>query len=154
ASAGIDAEALHDPDNLVGCCNFGKLLGAAAGQRRVTNLALKLAAVTPIGAFALFDYLILTCNTVAEALVQIARFMPLVNNPTAFGVHLDESPVRVTMDSPGLTFNVEFSAAICVLHLREETEGRFSPLAVHFAHRPEDTDEFVRILRVPVTPGS
>ena len=153
-SAGIDASALRDPDSLVPCCKFGALLGAASGQRRVKNLALKLAVVTPIGAFALFDYLILTCDTVADALLQIARFMPLVNNPTAFGVHFDETPARVTLDSPGMTFNVEFSAAICVLHLREETEGRFSALALHFAHRPEDADEFASVLKVPVTGGS
>jgi AraC-like DNA-binding protein len=154
AAAGIDAAALADPDGLVSCCKFGAMLGAAAGQRRVKNLALKLALVTPIGAFPLFDYLILTCSTVAEGLLQIARFMPLINNPTTFEVRLDESPVRVTLDSPGLTFNVEYSAAICILHLREETEQRFSPLALHFAHHPEDADEFAKLLKVPVTPGS
>jgi AraC-like DNA-binding protein len=154
AAAGIDRATLRDPDSLVPCQKFGALLAAAHGEHRVKNLALRLAAVTPIGAFPLFDYLILTCSTVADGLLQIARFMPLVNNPTAFGVQLEESPVRVTLDSPGMTFNVEFSAAICVLHLREETEGRFAAVGLHFAHRPEDVDEFARVLKVPVTAGS
>ena len=117
AAAGMDPAVLRDPDGLIPCRQFGALIGAASSQRRVKNLALHLAAVTPIGAFPLFDYLILTCSTVADGLVQIARFMPLVSNPTQLGVHLDESPARVTLDSPGATFNVEFSAAICVLSL-------------------------------------
>ena len=120
----------------------------------MANLSLHLAAVTPIGAFPLLDYLILTCSTVGEGLQQLVRFMQLERIPGQLGLHLDESPARVTVDAPGNTFSVEFSTAIAVLHFREETEGRFSPLAVHLAHSPDDVAEFGRVLKTPVTAGS
>ena len=154
ANARIDPALLQDPDSSVACSQFGAVIGAAAAERRMPNLALHLAAVTPIGAFPLLDYLILTCGTIGEGLQQLARYMRIESNPAQLGVHLDESPARLTVDAPGDTFSVEFSVALPVLHFREETAGRFSPEAVHLAHQPDDVEEFARILKAPVTAGS
>jgi len=154
ASARVDPDVLRDPDSSIACSQFGAVIGAAYAERRMPNLALHLAAVIPIGAFPLLDYLILTCSTVGEGLQQLVRYMRLEQNPAQVGLRLDESPTRVTVDAPGNTFSVEFTTALAVCHLREETEGRFSPLAVHFAHRPDDVEEFGRILKAPVTAGS
>ena len=151
---GVDAALLRNPDALIPCQQFGALICAAQSARPMRNLMLHLAAATPIGAFPLLDYLILTSGTVGEGLTQLARFLRLFGNATQVGVHLDESPPRVTLDHPGNASSVEFTAVLAVLHLREETEGRFSPIAVHFAHQPEDVQEFSKILRVPVIPGS
>jgi len=154
SSAGVDPALLRNPDALIPCQQFGALICAAQTARPMRNLMLHLAVATPIGAFPLLDYLILTCGTVGEGLTQLARFLRCFGNATQVGVHFEESPPRVTLDEPGNVQSVEFTAAITVLHLREETDGRFSPIAVHFAHQPDDVQEFSRALRTPVTAGS
>jgi hypothetical protein len=130
---GMEPALLRNPDALIPCQQFGALIGAAQTARPMRNLMLHLAAATPIGAFPLLDYLILTCGTVGEGLTQLARFLRFFGNATQVGVCFEESPPRVTLDDPGNAASVEFTTAIAVLHLKEETEGRFSPIAVHFA---------------------
>ena len=77
ASARVDPDVLRDPDSSIACSQFGAVIGAAYAERRMPNLALHLAAVIPIGAFPLLDYLILTCSTVGEGLQQLVRYMTI-----------------------------------------------------------------------------
>jgi hypothetical protein len=112
ASARVDPDVLRDPDSSIACSQFGAVIGAAYAERRMPNLALHLAAVIPIGAFPLLDYLILTCSTVGEGLQQLVRYMRVEQNPAQVGLRLDESPARMTVDAPGNTFSVEFTTAL------------------------------------------
>src|SRR5438093_3171267 len=71
ASAGLCVHDLDDPDARVPCETLGALIAGAQQQRFTPNLALELARVTPIGAYALLDYLVLTSETVGAGVRQV-----------------------------------------------------------------------------------
>src|SRR5262245_37804648 len=66
ASVGLRGADLDDPDAVVPCETYGAILGRAQQERYTPNLALELARLTPIGAYPLLDYLVLTSNTAGE----------------------------------------------------------------------------------------
>jgi AraC-like DNA-binding protein len=154
AMAGLARSAVQDPDALIPCAAYGVVLCAAQQEHRIVNLPLRMAVVTPIGAFPLLDYLVVTCDSVGQGMKQLARYFRLVDNPVTLQIHDDEEPVRVSLDSPVLTFSLEYTASMMVHHFREETDDRFSPVALSFAHRLEDVDEYSRVLRCPVQTGA
>src|SRR6185503_14431310 len=69
-ASGVDYD---DPDARVPCELFGALISRAQQSRFTPNLGLELARVTPIGAYPLLDYLVLTSDSVAEGTRQLAR---------------------------------------------------------------------------------
>src|SRR5215467_5045435 len=78
ASVGLTPGDLDDPDATVPSTVVSRVLCAAVGERRYPDLGARLAAVTPIGAFPLLDYLVLTTDTVGGALDQLVRYFHLV----------------------------------------------------------------------------
>src|SRR4249920_627920 len=71
AAVGLDLSKLEDPDARIPCQALGEMFGYAIRTRPVKNLGMKLAVGTPIGAFPLLDYLIVSCGTVADAIHQL-----------------------------------------------------------------------------------
>lgn len=148
-AAGISCEMLDDPDRRVPCEAFGAMFAIAARMRRIPNIMLRLAECTPIGAFPLIDYLVVTSDTVGAGLQQLGHYFRLVANGIAFEVSTNEDPIRVVIEgevAPACEFNV----ALAVIHLRAETEGRFDPVVASFAHAVDDVDDYARVLRCPV----
>ena len=75
----------------------GRSLSRAQQERFTPNLALELARLTPIGAYPLLDYLVLTSDTVGAGVRQLARYFRLIGNPVVITVHEDVDPIRVEM---------------------------------------------------------
>lgn len=155
AAAGLTAADLEDPDARIPCDAIGTMVSRAQQQRFTPNLGLELARGTPIGAYPLLDYLVVTSETVAAGVQQLARYQRLVGNPVALDVADDaEGQIRVRMDEGAPPFSVEFVSALMVLHFRAETHGRFEVAHISFQHTPDDVDGFQRTLGCAVRPAS
>src|SRR6185295_10142337 len=154
---GIPRADVDDPDGLIPCAATGALFERALGKKPLKNVGLRLATETPIGAHGLLDYLILTSDSVGEGWKQVARYLRLLTGaPFLVELRDDEDPVRVVyhVDPSVATFGVEYSVALAVIQLREETENRVSFECVSFTHRPDDVSEFERLLGCPVRAGA
>jgi len=155
SSAGLRDADLNDPDARTPCEALGKILSCAQQQRFTPNLGLEVARVTPLGAYPLLDYLVVTSDTVGAGVRQLARYLRLVGNPVVVDVQdegVDE--VRVQMAGGAAPFSFEYLAALIVLHLRHETDGRFEVTSLSLQHAPDDAGEFGRALGCVVRPRS
>lgn len=150
AAAGVGRAELEDPDAPLPCFTVPQMYARARQQRPLKNLAFRMAVETPMGAYPLLDYLVLSCDTVGAAYHQLARYLGLSGSPILFAFHEDENPVRVSLSCPGNVWLIEYTAALSVLHLRCETEDRLRVDSIHFAQRPDDVAEVERVLRCPV----
>jgi AraC-like DNA-binding protein len=148
-AAGLSAEDLSDPDGQVPCESYGTILGRAQQQRFTSNLALALAQVTPLGAWPLLDYLVVTADTVGDGIRQLARYFRVVGDPVFITVRDAADPIRVEL-SGSAPFAVEYNAALMVRHLRAETEGRFSAAGISLQHTIDDPAAFARAAGCPV----
>jgi AraC-like DNA-binding protein len=137
AAAGFRRTDLGDPDRRVPCELVGQMIGQAQAVRFTPNLALALAQETPLGAFPLLDYLIVSTDTVGDGLQQLARYLRVIGSPGSVAVHADVDPVRV--ETPAAwPFAVEYQMAVIARHMRAETEGAFAVTAMHVRHRLDD----------------
>ena len=152
-AAGLSPEQLSDPDALVPASATPALFGRATAVRPLKNLALRLALETPLGAFPLLDHLVATCETVGDALRQLARYFGLVCAPIEIEIREDEDPMRVVYHQTclGPSFSVEYSTALAVEHVRREANGRADVVGVRFVHSLEDLADFAERLRCPVS---
>ncbi len=149
ASARLSRSTLEDADALVPCETCGLLFGAVQQMRPMRNLMLRLAEQVSIGAFPLLDYLVVTSDSVADALKQLARYFRLAGGSLLFDFHEDEDPIRVLMQSttPGL---VEFDLVLIARHLRAEADGEFRAAAAYFAQPLDDANEYERAMHCPI----
>ncbi len=115
-------------------------------QRPIRNLAFRLAAETPIGAFPVLDYLVITAETVGAGVKQLSRYLRLCEAPYAVGAREDEDPIRVLVERPLTPFVAEFAVTIMVLHLRGETDEHFHISSVSLSHTPDDVREVETLL--------
>jgi AraC-like DNA-binding protein len=149
AAAGLRDADLSAPDARVSCEACGAVLARAQHERITPNLALELARVTPLGAWPLVDYLVLTADSVGEGVCQLERYLRLTGSPVSIGIRESVDPIRVEMTAP-VPFAIEFDAALIILHFRGETEGRFAAAAISFRHAPDEPAAFQRVLGCPV----
>jgi len=146
AAAGLGSSAMNDPDARVPCDRFGAVIGRAMQERPMKNIGVRIATETPIGAFPLLDYLVLSSNSVGEGIKQLAHYFRLVGNPCTLEVHDEEDPVRVVVWAVNNCLAVEFTVSLVVLNLGKVTDGRFHPQCITFTHSPDDVAEIERIL--------
>lgn len=149
AAAGLTQADLEHPDARIPCGAYGAVLTRAQQERFTPNLALELARVTPLGAWPLIDYIVLTADTVEAGVRHLARYMRITGAPFSIDVRDEIEPVRVEMTTRTSPFAIEFDAALMVLHFRNETDGSFAA-ALSFQHALDDAAEFARILGCPV----
>ena len=150
ARTGITRGQLDDPDARVPCEPYTRLLALAQQEMPRENLALRLAQVTPMGAYPLIDYLVLSSETVGEGLRRLSRYYRLVSPMSSLVLHTQEDPIRVDVGAAGLPFAAEFSVAIMLLHLRRESAGRAVAAWVSFMRPPVDAAAYERALGCPV----
>jgi AraC-like DNA-binding protein len=151
SAAGLTDADLTNPDARLSCEVHGTVLSQAMRTRYVPNISLKLAQVTPLGAYALLDYLVLTSDTVGAGLRQLAQYFRLTGSPVDISVKETAPSVRVELTSvPDAAGSVEYAASLIILHMRRETGGRFGASEVSFRHSPDDAGEFERVLQCPV----
>jgi AraC-like DNA-binding protein len=153
ASAGVGDADLNDPDARIPCEAYGAVLSRAQQQRFTPNLALEIARMTPIGAYPLLDYLVLTSDTVDAGVRQLAHYFRLVGNPVTITLDERADPIRVEMASTA-PFGLEYTASLMILHFRNETDGRFAAADVSFQHVPDDAVGFERTLGCKVRPAA
>src|SRR5262249_1546479 len=146
AAAGIREADLANPDARVSCEAMGAVVVGAESQRLVPNIGLELARLTPLGAYPLLHYLVVTSRPVGAGVSQLARYMRLVGNPVWPEPHVGNDAVRVNLRGAALGFGVEFLASLMVLHFRHETDGRFTVAAIDFEHLPDDAAVIERVL--------
>jgi len=150
AAAGLDRADLTSPDARIPCDAYGAVLTRAQQERFTPNLALELARVTPIGAWPLIDYLVVTADTVEAGVRQLARYLRISGAPFSIQVRDDVEPIRVELTTITAPFATEFDAALMVLHFRNEADGVFE-VSVSFTHALDDAAGFARTLGCPVT---
>src|SRR5262245_57173474 len=66
ADRGLSRRDLNDPDRRIACDVMGSLIARAQQKRFTSNLGLAMALATPLGAYPLLDYLVLTSDTVGD----------------------------------------------------------------------------------------
>lgn len=153
AECGLSRRDLDDPDGRIACDLVGSVMARAQQKRFTPNLGLAMALATPPGAYPLLDYLVLTSDTVGDGLAQLARYFRITDSPVSIEVHDESDPVRVEIQTVS-AFGYEFEAALIVLRLREETDGRFAAAGINFQHEPDDIAAFERALGCPVRTGA
>ena len=146
ARSGLRRQDLDDPDARVPCAALQQLLGAAYAERSRPNLAAHMASVVPIGAFPLLDYLIVTADTVADALEQLERYFSLVTAPCTLKVVAEEESTRLLVTEARNPFIAQFETALVVHHLREETSGALRVSHVSLVDQPDDSRDLERLL--------
>jgi hypothetical protein len=149
SASGLRPSDLEDPDARIPCAAVGALFGTAQQSRPIQNLALRLAQETPLGAFPLLDYLIVTSSTVGEGMRRFARHALLIGAPMLIDVREDETPIRVVVDTP----DPEYTIALTVLHLRREALGTLRAEYVSFMRQPDDLSAYEQALGCPVRAG-
>jgi AraC-like DNA-binding protein len=149
-SAGIRRADLDDPDARIPVRVWGPVFRRALEQRPMKNAGMRVATVTPIGAFPLIDYFVTTSENVHEALTRLGRYLRLVEPRSVPYVHEDEDPIRVSLEGSDTPFSAEFTVTLNLLHFREQTGDRFRATYASFRHRPDDVAEMECVLRCPV----
>ena len=148
ASAGIGRADLDDPDGRVPSTVWGSIFRRALEQRPMKNAGMRLATVTPIGAFPLIDYLIATSQNVGEGLARLARYQRLAEARSVPCLREEEDPIRVVLEGRDSPISAEFTVTLNLLHFREETEGRFrASYASHEGWRAMTEDAVPKELR-------
>jgi AraC-like DNA-binding protein len=153
-NAGIRRADLDDPDARIPCAVWGLMFCRALEQRPMKNAGMRLATVTPVGAFPLIDYLIATSQNVGEGLTRLARYLRLAEARSVPYLREDEDPIRVLLEGRDTPVSAEFTVTLNLLDFRQETENRFRAAYASFCHKPDDVAEMERVLGCPVHIGA
>jgi AraC-like DNA-binding protein len=148
--AGLRREDVEAPDSFVSPRACANVFAGALRERRIANLALRLAERTPIGSSPLLDYLIVTSDSVGQGLERLARYLRLVNPALRIVVKEERDPVRVAIERASGPFEIELTVSLSLLRLRQETEGRLKAAYASFTHQPDDAGEYARRLGCPI----
>lgn len=146
AAASLTRRDLEDPDALLPCSALPDMVNRAQKTRPMKNLPLRLATESPMGAFPLLDYLVLSSETVGEGYRQLIRYLGLVGSTITFEIVEEADRARVEASDPGSVFGIEYTLSISVLHFRRETGNRLRVESLEFAHRLDDVAEFEQLL--------
>jgi AraC-like DNA-binding protein len=146
AEAGIQRADLDDPDARIPRSIWGQVFGRALEQRPMKNAGMRLATVTPFGAFPLIDYLIATSQNVGEGLTRLGRYLRLAETRSVPHPHEEEDPIRVLLEGSDTAFSAEFTVTLNLLRFREETDNRLRATYASFCHQPDDVAEMERVL--------
>jgi AraC-like DNA-binding protein len=150
AEAGVNRTALEDPDARIPRSVWGPVFSRALQQRPMKNAGMRLATVTPFGAFPLIDYLIATSQNVGEGVTRLGRYLRLAEARSVPDPHEEEDPIRVSLEGSDTPFSAEFTVTLNLLHLREQTENQARAAYASFCHTPDDVAEMERVLGCPV----
>jgi AraC-like DNA-binding protein len=148
SASGLHPSDFDDPDGRVPCGALGAVFGIAQQRRPLPNLSLRLAQETPLGAYPLIDYLIVTSSTVGEGMRRYARYSLLIGAPMRIDLREDETPIRLIIDTPG--GNSEYTISLTLLHLGREAARPLRAEYVSFAHPLGDLAAFEKAFGCPV----
>lgn len=146
AALGLRPEYLEDPDASVPAVVLDRLICGALEERRHPDLGARVAAVTPIGAFPLLDYLVVTTDTVGGALDHLVRYFHLVCAPLTLSLVHDEDAVRLVVQPATNVFIAQYNSTLAVRHLGAETENRLRVSFVSLMREPDDRRALEQLL--------
>ena len=149
AAAGLRREDVENPDIAIAPRACAAVFAAAKLERRVPNLALKLAIHTPVGTTPLLDYLIVTADSVGDGLRRLTRYLRLVSPTIRLRIDEHSSPVRVVVERAVAAFDVELTVALSLLRLRREADDQLRAAFASFIHEPDDVAEYSTVLGAP-----
>ena len=141
---------LDDPDEMISCSVWTKIMGAVMAEFRRPNLPAHLGSVTPLGTYPLLDYLVVTADTVADALEQLVRFFHVTGAPVRCTVVRDGELVRLQLHPGSDAFTTQYETSLIVHHLRAETDRRLRVSRVSLMCEVEDRRDLERVLGCPV----
>jgi AraC-like DNA-binding protein len=154
ARAGLRRSNLDDPDGMIPCEAIPQVIGAACMEGRHPNLGAHLASVTPIGAFPLLDYLVVTADTVAHALDQLVRYFHVTDAPVTCAIVHDGDCARLLVQPGSDSFIAQYETSLIVHHMRAETENRIRIACVNLMTEPDDRGDLERLLGCSVVAPS
>ena len=149
AAAGLARADVENPGAYLSPSACAAIFANATRERRVPNLALRLAEETPVGTSPLLDYLIVSADSVGQGLDRLVKYLRLVNTSLRLAVH-DDDPVRVVVERASSPFEIELTVALSVVRFTRETNGEMQPAYTVFTHQPDDVEDFAARLRCPV----
>jgi AraC-like DNA-binding protein len=152
--AGLRREDVENPDTYVSPAACAAVFIGAHRQRRVPNLALRLAERTPVGASPLLDYLIVSSDSVGQGLDRLTRYLRLVNPGVRIVVRDKSDPVRVIVEQTSGTFETELTVSLSVLRFKRETDPSLRVTRVSFTHEPDAAADYERALGCPIRVGA
>jgi hypothetical protein len=117
ATSGVSASQLDNPDGRVPCTSIPAVICEAMRTHPLKNLGMQVAYETPIGAFQLLDYLIVTYQNVHEAAKQLARYLRISEAPFSIEIRDDEDPIRIAYANVREPFIAEFEVALGYISL-------------------------------------
>jgi AraC-like DNA-binding protein len=150
APFGLTRAELDDPDGRLPARVCAEIFREIQRERRVENLALRIALETPIGANPLLDYLVCSAESVGEGFKQLARYLGLVNPSIRLIFREEEEPVRVLVEGSMDPFTVELTVSLSVLRFSRESGDQLRVARVCFRHEPDDSSAFESALRCEV----
>jgi Arabinose-binding domain of AraC transcription regulator, N-term len=127
AHAGVHRADLDDPDARIPRSVWGAVFRRALEQCPMKNAGMRLATVTPFGAFPLIDYLIATSQNVGEGLTRLGRYLRLAEARSLPNPREEEDPIRVVLEGCDTPFSAEFTVTLNLLHFVRKRRTDFAP---------------------------
>ena len=150
AGVGLERKDVENPNAYISPRACSTLLARADEERRVPNLPLQLAILTPAGLSPLLDYLVATSASVEQALDRLSRYLRIVNPTVRIVVRDCRDTARVEVEKASGPFETELCVSLSLLRLVRETDGRLKPAYACFTHEPKDIREYQRVFGCPV----
>jgi len=155
AEAGIPASIIADLDAHLPSGSMPRLWERAVALTNDGCLGIHIAEATPVSAFDVHAYAMLSSPTLRDAFTRAARYQRLINEGTelTFSETPHEAVLRHGLAGGGAVARqpAEFLAATWLRLGRLVTGSDWSPAQVFFAHeRPADTREHTRVFQAPL----
>ena len=157
-AADVTPQMLADDDARITAAQFCVAWSEAHRLTCDRQLALRLAAATPAGAFGIVEYVCRAAPTVGEALRQWVRYLNLLDDAVTVGLAIegDRALLRIDRESeaPAPTSH-ELCWALVTRRARELSTVPFRILAVEFTHHaPDDLAAYRAWFDAPVRFGA
>jgi len=149
-SVGLKRKDVENPNAYISPRACSALLARADEERRVPNLPLQLAILTPAGLSPLLDYLVASSASVEQGLDRLSRYLRIVNPTVRIVIQSRRDTGRVGVERASGPFETELCVSLSLLRFVRETDGRLKPAYACFTHEPKDIMEYQRVFGCPV----
>jgi AraC-like DNA-binding protein len=156
--AGLDEEALHDPDSRLPMRRMGLLWRACLERSSDTFLGLHFGSGTPLRDLGLVGYAMSNRRTLRGSLDCLARYSRILTEAFQCSLRGEGDRVPVLLEGhpalDALKAPVDSRLGLVIRALRELAGGEIVPLETRFSYpEPTDTSEHRRIFRSPLVFG-
>ena len=157
ASAGIAPAQLADSEGRISPAQLANAWTGLVALSGDPQIALRIAAATPAGAFGTVEYICRSAPTVGLALKQWTRYLSLLNSAVSVGLIEERGQLHVRVleeKAPSANPMHELCFAILAAEARRLSVQPLRPIAVDFTHRaPPDVSAYVAWFDAPVRFG-